>query len=38
MVSLRVLQKCGFRPYGAPTAAEDGIVEIVLRLSRSANG
>ena len=30
--SIRVLEKCGFRPVGGPTVAADGVVELRYRL------
>jgi RimJ/RimL family protein N-acetyltransferase len=30
--SMRVLEKCGFRPVGEPVTGEDGITELVMRL------
>jgi RimJ/RimL family protein N-acetyltransferase len=33
VASIRVLEKCGFRRYGGPNEAADGVTELTLRLS-----
>ncbi|MEA2432764.1 MAG: hypothetical protein QOG54_221 [Actinomycetota bacterium] len=32
--SIRVLEKCGFRPSGSPTTGDDGIEEVLMELSK----
>ena len=32
--SIRVLEKCGFERTGAPTTAEDGVEELLMKLAR----